>query len=363
MLASALVYISGSLGRVLVVKYMNYDACFVEPWTFTVLSRSACILSFFLLLIFRVMYGFRPSHCSKEHVAFYTFNGVCFALIEGMNMFCLVSLPGHWYALTKNSELGFTMMLSVIILGKEYGIWQYLSVLLLVAGIAMACLSGSPEDGPHEDALLAARDATALTTRVATGVSVFSSFASALLSVMAENFMKPRRKSDDLELIPQEQSKLYDLFQSNEYSMYTSFAALLPLIAIFFVSKRYEQTHNGASESCGETADRSLLYFAVFFLSFPLLTFLERIGKYLITFRYSAFSFSMVQCFRRMIGVFGLSLVLREPMQLTTVIAAGLCGVGFLSYFYGGWLRQRLKEETMSQYKVTGQTEKLQQST
>ena len=147
-----LAYFVGSLGGVFLVKLLNYRYCFASWLWFALLSRSTWLPSIGLhLLLSRRIAGRQrpppPLRPPLDQLRTYAGIAVALSVVEAMNSVSMSALPGSLYMLLKGSDVGWSMRLSFLLLGKRYSFPQILSSVLIMAGIVLAFIVPDEREG------------------------------------------------------------------------------------------------------------------------------------------------------------------------------------------------------------------------
>eukprot|EP00747_Dinoflagellata_sp_TGD_P180302 gnl/TRDRNA2_/TRDRNA2_32535_c0_seq1.p1 gnl/TRDRNA2_/TRDRNA2_32535_c0~~gnl/TRDRNA2_/TRDRNA2_32535_c0_seq1.p1 ORF type:complete len:413 (+),score=52.82 gnl/TRDRNA2_/TRDRNA2_32535_c0_seq1:118-1356(+) len=364
---AVLAYVTSSLGAVGVVKCLNYHFCFSEPWFLAMACRSTFLLSLPLHLFLTWRNNVIRPGFSTKRVFIYVTVGLALSAVEACNMLSMIMLPGSWYAMIKGSDVGFSLVLSRVLLKKNFPPLQNAAAVLLFLGVTVGAVFGVPVSSEHMDATREASKETHLSQEAAAWLSLFGTFLSALVTVLTDGFLKKRLKEEERSLLASTNiasvtnsandrgsEASMQLLMSNAYSMNTTFVSFIVLGLPFGLSDEASRLQLASVPSCQKNAgaptswSSSQVTFLTLIALVGLTRFAERILKYYMTLRESAFFFSVVQSFRRLIGVFVLAFCLGESLSTATCVGAGICMIGFILYLRGGSSKRKASTAIVS---------------
>jgi hypothetical protein len=224
-------YFISSLDGIAIVKFLNYHFCFTSWLLFALLSRSTWVLSIPLHVGLQALEGMKIGVSFKQ-LRLYFFIAVGLSLVELLNSLSMSILPGSWYALLKGSDVGFSMALSHLILGKKYKSGQVVAVVFVMGGIGMVVLLGPPSAPAHHGS---SSETEYVSRSVAAGICLGGVFMNAFCAVLTEATLKQTLEEEEKRLLEQQiiNETHYppsELLLSNAYSMWTtlfSFGILL----------------------------------------------------------------------------------------------------------------------------------------
>jgi len=394
-----LIYFVSSLGGVAIVKFLNYHNCF-ESWSaFALFSRSTWLLSVPLHWLLQWKEGMYVggSCCSLSKVQFriYVLISIGLSLVELVNSLSMTALPGSWYALLKGSDVGWSMLLSRLILKKTYCPSQVISSCLIMGGIGIVFVFGAPSNKTKADSSpsldnsgtfddddddtdmisVSLKNQTSLT--FAACLCLFGAFLNALCAVWTEATLKAtlaeeeerlmrvhmstlpsaqEKDDDNSEPLPTTRKTPSKLLVSNAYSMWTTYLCFCILILPASLTGQIQHLSLDVVDLCGvesqsdnidqQKEDHSTFSNISTSISAPVLViimwlsligvsrFFERLSKYWICVCESAMTFSLIQAARRLLAVFVLAWLFGESFPLSMWAGASCSATGFLLNYW-----------------------------
>lgn len=248
LLGGITVYFFSSLGGVALVKFLNYDVCFTSWLWIALVSRSNWLLAAPLhWCLLRKEEGVVLAPVSRRQLGLYFVIAVGLSMVEAINSLTLSSLPGSLYALLKGSDVGFSMLLSGLLLRKTFCCRQVVAAVFIMTGVALVFWLGppsTPRRGRDDEEDVGADHPEASSSSglidnivLASFLCVVGALINAACSVWTEGFLKILLTEEQERLLGrmghhhEHPSRLPSkLLLSNAYSMWTSFFAFCILL-------------------------------------------------------------------------------------------------------------------------------------
>lgn len=295
------------------------------------------------------------------------------ASVDLLNAFSMTRLPGSFYALLKGSDIGFSMILSRIVLRRTYRWGQILGATLVMTGIALVFWLGSPsghhrhqladddnDESIHEIQTTDDNRATNSNNKeLLSSVAVVSSMCllgavvnagcmvvtemTLTQSLREENRILSFRNEIDID------PERIKFLLSNAYQMWTSLFAFMMLLPALGLSYQF---HHGVPaaltdyRTCHEVNDqheldkpaappmRLVLMISCLLLLLGVSRFVERLSKHWITVTESAVTFSLVQAVRRLLGALLLAAIFSEDFPVGMTAGTICSGCGFVVHYW-----------------------------
>lgn len=256
------------------------------------------------------------------------------SVVELLNSLSMSLLPGSWYALLKSSNIGFSMMLSSLVLEKSYHWGQILGAGFVMSGVGVVFFLGSKsgiDSGDHG----------AISMTLASSIALAGAFLNAACNVIAEGALKKTLREEENRMLENDDSRLpaSKLLLSNSFSMWTSFFSftILAIPAAFLRDANLEDQPTldlpSTAEDFSYTLDARLMLGLCFgFLTISRLG--ERLSKHWICVADSAVTFSLVSAARRQSGVFILAALFHESFPKSMIAGSIASGMGFALHFW-----------------------------
>ena len=365
---SILIYLISSLAGIAIVKLLNYRYCFRSWLWLALLSRSTWIFSVGLHVLLQRKEQINLKFSCKQ-LQIYISIAIGLSIVELFNSVSMSVLPGSLYMLIKGSDVGWSMILSYLILNKGYCKGQILAAALIMIGILL--VFGLNDDNDRQERQQVNISSILLPSSLCLLGALLNSFCtvvseSTLKQTLAEEetlMIRLGSSSETAHSITQQGPS--KLLLSNAYSMWTSFFTfvllLVPLsikwvsghinFAIPLINDNFSSLSNTtfSSEECAqktvefldqgknENAKTTTSYGHVAIVSIGIWLgllgfsrFLERLCKHWICICDSAVTFSVVQAARRISGIYIIGFLFHEAFSIGLWIGSICSGIGFI---------------------------------